>query len=273
MDKANYYQAQHANYYIKAYDKAKQNRHITGVPKELLRIELKYVKMNDIVKYLNNLNIHTGNKLSVADTGNIDLWKALGDLIVNKWNEILFFDYTINRKRLSRKQKSQYDQYSNVHFWEGLSRQKKYKELIKFKSFTENHSDHLQDKIATLIISKLQELLSETSPTISEQPRLSIDSTISTTFDYKILTISNLIEKYGDIFTNSKGDCPLVTYDNVEEITGALFEIKEREEGRRINSILIRLNGQLIPWFNLSHFDKETPNYQEWINQPGELPF
>jgi hypothetical protein len=165
FDNADYYQVIHHNYFIKVYDKAKQYR-AKGfiIPNEILRVELKYKKMNDLVKMLNESEIINKDFISLSDLNNVEVLKAFGELLLKKWNKILFYDYTISKRNLSKPQRRKLDIWQNINQWEQFSKQKKYKEKLKLQEVIKNHSQKLQFQVSNLIQEKLEILLPKGLP-------------------------------------------------------------------------------------------------------------
>lgn len=166
MDSADYYQAKHKNYYfIKIYDKAKQFREKGfKIKKETLRIELKYVKMENIIRLLKKRGLINRNVLTLQDLYNINVLHQMGVILLEKWKEILFYDPTIFIKYPNRNQKLQLANYSNPLFWEKLNKRKRYREKQKLKDITDKHSKGIQSQIHTLIKNKLDAVIPKMGP-------------------------------------------------------------------------------------------------------------
>lgn len=134
-------QVKHQRYFIKVYNKSNQYQ----MQDYSLRVELKIVKTEDIkqigIKTFSDINTVTLNKSK--------------ELLLKRFNEIVHYDYTIDKKDLTRLQKQQLINYSNPRYWindlkaEYRDRQKK--RLLKI---TCNNSSNLHKKIAENIIEK-----------------------------------------------------------------------------------------------------------------------
>ena len=161
MDNADYYQVDHKkNFFIKAYDKALQYREKGYyINHEILRIELKYVKMDFIIKRLRKAGLIINKYLTLDDLLNINVLNNLGDLLIEKWNEILFFDPTINVINPDHKLELQLSNWQNNLYWENLDKRKRYKEKNKLSEITSNYSQNIQSQISTLIKDKLDLLI------------------------------------------------------------------------------------------------------------------
>jgi hypothetical protein len=98
-DRAKYRQFEHQDYIIKTYNKSKQYE----CKEDILRIE---VKQTDWTKY-RRIGIHT-----LDDFIKHDKTTFVNDLL-NKWNEVLFYDPTITEN-------SKYLHYRDVNYWNEL---------------------------------------------------------------------------------------------------------------------------------------------------------
>jgi len=164
-DDAEYFQVMHDNFIIKVYDKAKQYRakdHI--IPNEILRVELKYRKMEDLINLLKSKGIIDRDYIVLSDLRNIDALNAFGELLVKKWNEILFYDYSISKTNLSKYQQRKLDVWQNINQWEDFKKQKRLKQKNLLQNVINNHSQQLQLQVSNLIQEKLETLLQKGLP-------------------------------------------------------------------------------------------------------------
>ncbi len=164
MHNAIYYQAILSNYYIKAYDKAKQNRHKFNIQGEILRFELKYNKMVDLIYLLKKKSIINKNELTLNDLRKIEVLNIFGEQLLKVWNEILFYDYSISKKSLTKHQKNKLLQWQNINCWEDLNKSQKSKQKNQLNIIVENHSNQLQLQTSNLIKEKLSSLLQKGLP-------------------------------------------------------------------------------------------------------------
>ena len=100
----NYRLVEHDRYYTKCYDKSLQNL----LPFNLLRFELKYLKMYDLkkyeIKYLSD--IMDKNKLN-----------SLKELLLKDWKKTFLFDFTIDQSQLNSNTKNKkLTQWSNPNY-------------------------------------------------------------------------------------------------------------------------------------------------------------
>jgi hypothetical protein len=182
FDDAEYFQVNHTNFYFKIYDKAKQyraKRHI--IPNDILRIELKSRKMEDLINLLKSKGIIDRDYIVLSDFKNIDVLIAFGELLVKKWNEILFYDYTISKNNLSKLQLRKLDVWQNINQWEDFKRQKRLKQKNLLKNVINNHSQKLQLQVSNLIQEKLETLLQKGLP--SNHFYISKKDDLLTTYD------------------------------------------------------------------------------------------
>lgn len=96
-------QVKHQRYYLKVYNKSSQYEMIDYT----LRVELKIVKTEDI----RCVGIKT-----FQDVNNLTLNKAK-DLLLKRFNEIVHYDYSINKSDLKSKQRELLRNYANPRYW------------------------------------------------------------------------------------------------------------------------------------------------------------
>lgn len=164
MDHAEFYQVQHNHYFIKVYDKAKQYRRRFDLEKDILRYELKYVKMEYIIRLLKGKNLVHGDSLTLNDLRNLEVLNVLGDHLLKIWNEILIYDYTIERKKLGKHLKKKIVQWQNIHFWEDLPKQQKLKQKNKLYEVIKCYSQNVQCEFSRLLKGKLEFILAKRLP-------------------------------------------------------------------------------------------------------------
>lgn len=143
ISKGGYYgQVQHSDYYLKVYDKAKQY----GLNTQIMRVELKYVKM----RTLNSKGIY-----NLGDLRTMDKVKPLIELLKHEWNEVLMFDSTINLKRL----KPLDIQLSSHLYWiKNKCRTAKMRSRKRLLTITSKYSLRLQENNLIRIKDKWEQL-------------------------------------------------------------------------------------------------------------------
>lgn len=137
-----YRQCKHSEYFIKGYDKSKQ----FDRTKPIMRLELKFVKMRSFNKAL---NIYTLGEILESN----DWVEKAKDLLIKRWNEIVFFDYTFNGQL-----DNEMLEIINPVFWNDWDKMKRSRQRDKLKKFNiENSKDH-QKLIAEAITRNIQNL-------------------------------------------------------------------------------------------------------------------
>lgn len=134
-------QSKHQRYYIKIYNKSNQY----GMQEDTLRVELKVIKTEDI----RHLNIKT-----FADINTLTLNKA-NELLLKRFDEVVYYDNTIEKENLTERQKRTLERCSNPRYWiDSLTKQKRYKHKNKLQYFILNYSANLREQITNSINQK-----------------------------------------------------------------------------------------------------------------------
>ena len=139
--KRNLAQAIHQQFILKIYNKSNQY----GMLKSTLRIEVKYLKMINLnkagIKTLADINNETLNKVKL--------------LLLKRFDEVVYYDYTIRKKELNKLQKKAILKYSNPLYWiEDLEPNRRNRPKNRLKDIIHNHSDNLHQKLRREIITK-----------------------------------------------------------------------------------------------------------------------
>ncbi|APD06544.1 hypothetical protein UJ101_01013 [Flavobacteriaceae bacterium UJ101] len=143
----NYKQADHFEYKIKIYDKAKQYQ----LNEPCIRIENKYVKMRKANKMgIYNLS-HLGN-LKILDKLQVDL--------LERFNEILIYDATIDKSKLTQRQKIKLKDYCNSNYWLSLKSTNRHRPKQRYLSIVKNHSTDIKETLFEIIEDKTHYLIS-----------------------------------------------------------------------------------------------------------------
>jgi hypothetical protein len=138
-DEGNYIQAQHQRHILKLYDK-KTHYKKKGflIEHEILRMEIKYLKMHD----LNKKGIQT-----IADLLNYGLYNFRPELLKH-WGNVIFYDF----KAL---QGTKYEhRYSNPNYWESLSYESLKYHRANLNKILKAYPTNLKFQIAELIKTK-----------------------------------------------------------------------------------------------------------------------
>ena len=139
--KRNFAQAVHQQFIVKIYNKSNQYNMLNNT----LRIEIKYLKMQE----LNKLGIKTLADINIKTLNDVKL------LLLKRFDEVIYYDYTINKKKLSNLQKKALLKYSNSHYWiEELEPNRRNRPKSKLKEIIINHSENLHQKLRNEIVEK-----------------------------------------------------------------------------------------------------------------------
>jgi hypothetical protein len=155
-DEGNYKQWQHSQYIIKLYNKALQYKKHFDIETEIMRFEIKYLKMQK----LNERGIY-----SLQDLVNHGLHN-FKDEVLNEWQNVLFYDNTIQIDRLTTKLKRAVLRYSNNNYWIGLLANNQSKNFVyhknQLKKITLKNSNKIQDLTTEIMSKKIDFLNSKT---------------------------------------------------------------------------------------------------------------
>ena len=137
----NYAQAKLKNWRFKIYNKKFQYKMIENI----LRVEVHSNKMTDIDS--------TGIK-TFADINKNTLDKA-SDLLLKRFDETMHYDYSIDKKKLTKRELEAIKNYSNPSYWiEDLKPNHRDRHKTKLKEITNSHSK----KIHQIIKVKIKEM-------------------------------------------------------------------------------------------------------------------
>ena len=155
-DEGNYKQWRHSQYIIKLYNKALQYEKHFDIGTEIMRFEIKYLKMQK----LNERGIY-----SLQDLVNYGLHN-FKDEVLNEWQNVLYYDNTIQIDRLTTKLKKAVLGYSNPNYWIGLLANNQSKNFVyhknQLKKITLRNSNKIQDLITEIMSKKIDFLNSKT---------------------------------------------------------------------------------------------------------------
>ena len=137
----NYTQAIHQRFIFKIYNKGNQY----GISRNTLRIELKFRKMKEV---------HILGIKTFADINTCTLNKAKLELL-KRFDEVVYYDYTINKKSLSSSLKKTLIKYSNPRYWLiKLKSNHRHREKKRLKKIINDYSENLHSQIRKEIIKK-----------------------------------------------------------------------------------------------------------------------
>lgn len=159
IEGAEYYQCQHNNFIIKAYDKAKQYRSLGyNIPSNILRYELKFTRMNDINSKLKSASL-IENTLFLNHLKEKIILNLIGNHSIDIWSQILFYDKTINPNGFTYSQKYKLNVWQNMSLWQGYKKQERLKQKIQLQKITNEHSQNIQYNVRDILINQLSSLL------------------------------------------------------------------------------------------------------------------
>jgi hypothetical protein len=156
-EEGKYKQVKHSQYIIKIYNKA---LHYLSkgfkISNEILRFEIKYTRMEK----LNKKGIYTLNDLVKYGLHNFK------NELLTEWQNVLFFDKTIQIDTLSAKTKTALLEYSNQNYWTALMNNKQTKNFRyhknQLKKTTCEKSNKIQELTAEIMSNKIDFLNMET---------------------------------------------------------------------------------------------------------------
>lgn len=164
-------QAEHNNFYFKIYNKSFQYK----ITYSVLRVELKIKKMVEIKQ----LNFRTFEDI------NENVLNKAKDLLLKKFDEVVNYDYTIDKNNLSKIQKRQIENYSNPRYWiEDLKPQHRDRHRKNLNQIIINYSDNLHLQIRNKIIEKcviINRLTKDAKCVIINTSNIELNITQSTT--------------------------------------------------------------------------------------------
>lgn len=149
-DEGKYKQVQHSQYIIKIYNKTLHYKSKGfKIDSEIMRFEIKYTKMQK----LNEKGIY-----SLQDLINYGLHNFKNE-VLNEWQNVLFYDKTIQIDPLSRKTGLSLLQYSNPNYWTGLLANNQNKNFTyhknQLKKITLKNSKKVQGLTAEIMSKKI----------------------------------------------------------------------------------------------------------------------
>ena len=136
----NYIQFEHAQYYIKLYNKGRQYE----LPNNVIRVEIKVMKMQKLIEA--GINIST-----LADINESTLKQAF-NLLYNEFNEVIYYDYSLKTEGLTEAKQRKVLESQNRTFWKGLDRQQKKNSRKQLSSLIDKHSDNYKGQIQRQMI-------------------------------------------------------------------------------------------------------------------------
>lgn len=138
---SNLAQAQHQRFIFKIYNKS----HQYAMSFNVLRIELKINKTAE----LKPIGLKT-----FLDINTKTLQRAK-EMLLNRFDEIMHYDYTIKKKTLTGKQNQLLKSYSNPRYWiNDLKPQHRHRHKKRLEQITQNYSENLHQQLRQDLIQK-----------------------------------------------------------------------------------------------------------------------
>ncbi len=188
LPSGDYRQVRRNRFYLKAYDKAKHYKLDTN----LFRWEVKIIKMIEI----EHLEIKTLNDLINLSSSQI---KGIESLLMQRWNEIIYYDNTIDKTLLTNHNRIKLKDWRNDKYWLELfestrvkNRNKPQREVKEFRKITSKYSSQIQNKVGVLISKKWCVLTASTKPKEVHINRSYIGLNLPTNTDTKKCKITGL---------------------------------------------------------------------------------
>ena len=138
-------QAIHNRYYLKIYNKGKQYK----LAKNTLRVEVKIIK-SEHLKQIGIINAENINEKT--------LYNAF-KLLLRHFNEILYYDYTINGKSLKKRERNTLYRYRLNNYWLKLKSNKRDTPKKKLQYLIDNHSENLKKQIEDNMIKQFKRVM------------------------------------------------------------------------------------------------------------------
>lgn len=138
--RGSYAQAVHQRFILKIYNKSKQY----GLKDHTLRFEIKVVKTREIV---------TTGIATMADISP-ETMESTANLLLKRFDEVVHYDYTINKELLSKHQKRLTAEYSNPRFWMELKPNFRSRHKKRLKEITLKYSKNIHAELGEEIAKK-----------------------------------------------------------------------------------------------------------------------
>jgi hypothetical protein len=231
-DEGKYKQVQHSQYIIKIYNKALHYKSKGfKIKDEIMRFEIKYTKMQK----LNEKGI-----FSLQDLMNYGL-RNFKNIVLNEWQNVLFYDNTIQIDHLSSRSKKTLLQYSNPNYWTGLLANNQTKNFTyhkkQLKKIVSKNSNKVQDLTAEIIGKKIDFLNSET---IQIDPLTIMSKRI--VFNYENDTKKHICKVTGFNISMQKEDSILLSHTGLKYYYNTDKRIFEQIKRRYLSKIWFKSN-------------------------------
>ncbi len=175
---------EHTDYTVKLYDKGRQAQAVGGGA-YILRYELKLKRQRLLAPY----HVET-----LADLQTVENVAPMLTLLVDRLNEIVFFDFGYKADGLSPAQRIGWERYSNPNYWAHLNRKQYYNARKLHQQHTEKYGAVSYQKIVVAKATACWEaLVSGKTKTLGQIPQVleTKESTATGTFS----TLEYMLEK------------------------------------------------------------------------------
>lgn len=231
-DEGKYKQVQHSQYIIKIYNKALHYKSKGfKINPEIMRFEIKYTKMQK----LNEKGI-----FSLQDLINYGLHN-LKDEVLNEWQNVLYYDNTIQIDPLTTKLKKAVLEYSNPNYWTGLLSNNQTKNFQyhkkQLKKIISENSNKIQDLTAEIMSKKIDFL---NSNTIQIDPLTILSKRI--VLNYENETEKNLCKVTGFNIEMQKSNSILISHTGLKYYYKTDKKIFEQIKRRYLSKIWFKSN-------------------------------
>ncbi|MFE3846617.1 hypothetical protein ACFX5D_01375 [Flavobacterium sp. LB3P45] len=200
-------QADHQRWKFKIYNKSIQY----GMSYYVSRVELKITRMIEIKS--------TGIK-TFADINENTIKKAT-EVLLNRFDELMHYDYTIDKSKLSKTDLKNIKEYSNPRYWiYDIKPNRRDRPKQNLKSITLKYSDNLHQQIRTKIIEKCVII-----NRLSESSNCVINNTSSIQFDLTQNTPKNGKKIYSKNDKVKNAICPVTGLNLCNEKEGTKYAL------------------------------------------------
>lgn len=135
-----YIQFNHSDYFIKIYNKGNQYK----LKNSVVRVEIKVMKMRKLIE--------AGIEISTLADINESTLKQAFNLLYNEFNEVIYYDRSINTEGLTEAKQRKVLEYQNKTFWEKASRRNKQHHKEQLNSLIDKCSDNYKGQIQRQMI-------------------------------------------------------------------------------------------------------------------------
>jgi hypothetical protein len=118
--------------------------------KNTMRFEVKYTKMG----ILNNLGVS-----SLSDLIKPEILTKFKTIILNEFQEVYFYDYTINEKTMTQRERIKIKDYRNPNYFTNLNKRDKYYHRNRLDEITEKYSQQTKNEVMEILSKKMDDLI------------------------------------------------------------------------------------------------------------------